>query len=71
MLWRDIMGGKYYTGREKIMIPVSFEDFNNNPLRYIKHYLPNVCSKNQVNKQEANELKDIYKGLQDIQYKIR
>ena len=65
------MGGKYYTGREKIMIPVSFEDFNNNPLRYIKHYLPNVCSKNQVNKQEANELKDIYKGLQDIQYKIR
>ncbi len=61
----------YYTGREKIMIPVSFKDFNNNPLRYIKHYLPNVCSKNQVNKQEAEELKNIYKGLQDIQYKAR
>ena len=62
---------KYYTGREKITIPVSFDNFNNNPLKYIKHYLSNVVSKNKENKQEADELRGIYKGLQSIWDKQR
>lgn len=62
---------KYYTGREKITIPVSFEDFNNSPLKYIEHYLSNVVSKNNNNKQEADELRGIYKGLQSIWDKVR
>lgn len=62
---------KYYTGREKITIPVSFEDFNKNPLKYIKHYLSSVVSKNTNNKQEADELRNIYKGLQSIWDKVR
>ena len=62
---------KYYTGRKKITIPVSKNDFNKNPMRYIKHYLSNVVSKNSVNKEEAKQLKDIYKGMQSIWNKVR
>ena len=62
---------KYYTGRTRITIPVSKEDFDLNPLRYIKHYLSNVVSQNQTNKEEANQLKDIYKGIQNIWDKTR
>lgn len=65
------MISKYYTGREKITIPVSKKDFDSNPLRQIVHYLPNVISRNKKNKNQADELKGIYKGLQDIWNKTR
>ena len=62
---------KYYTGRKRITIPVSKQDFDKNPLKYIKHYLTSVISQNQINKEEANQLKEIYKGIQDIWSKVR
>lgn len=62
---------KFYTGRKKITIPVSKNDFNENPLRYIKHYLSNVVSINTQNKEESEELKKIYSGMQDIWNKVR
>lgn len=62
---------RYYTGRKKITIPVSRNDFNKNPLRYIKHYLQYVSSINRENKEEADNLKEIYKGIQNIWNKVR
>ena len=62
---------KYYTGRKRITIPVSKDDFNKDPLRYIKHYLQNVLSINRINKEEADALKNIYKGVQSIWNKTR
>ena len=62
---------KYYTGRKKITIPVSRKNFDTDPVRYIKHYLASVISQNSVNKEEAEELKNIYKGVQSIWNKIR
>ena len=62
---------KYYTGRIKITIPVAKKDFDLKPMTYIKHFLVDVLSKNEINKQEANSLKDIYAGMQDIWNKVR
>lgn len=62
---------KYYTGRAKITIPVSRENFDKDPVRYIKHYLSSGVSKNNINKEEAEELKNIYKGIQSIWDKVR
>ena len=62
---------KYYTGRKKVTIPVSKQDFDKNPLKYIRHYLSSAISQNQTNKEEADELKNIYKGIQSIWDKTR
>ena len=62
---------KYYTGRKRITIPVSRQNFDKDPVRYIKHYLASVISQNSVNKEQAEELKNIYKGVQSIWNKIR
>ena len=62
---------QYYTGRKRITIPVSKKEFDDNPIRYIKHYMASVVSTNGVNKKEADELKDIYKGIQSIWNKVR
>ena len=61
----------YYVGRKMITIPVTKKDFDNDPLRYIKHYLSNVVSANNNNLEEAKELKDFYKGVQQIWNKVR
>ena len=62
---------QYYTGRKRITIPVSKKEFDNDPIRYIKHFMAGVVSMNSVNKKEADELKDIYKGIQSIWNKVR
>ena len=59
------------TGRKKITIPVSSENFNKNPLKYIKHYLGSCVSQNNQNYNDAVVLNEYYKGLQDILKKTR
>ena len=62
---------RYYTGRKRITIPVSKKVFDTNPVMYIEHYLKQCVSTNTTNKQEADNLKNKYKGLQDIWSKVR
>ena len=62
---------KHYTGRKKITIPVSKKDFDSKPMTYIKHFLVDVLCKNEINRQESSDLKNIYKGMQDIWNKVR
>lgn len=58
-------------GRIKITIPVSYEDFQKNPIKYIDHYLSSCISKNNQNKNDAEELNRYYTGIQDILNKTR
>lgn len=60
-----------YTGRRKITIPVSKEKFDENPLKYVDHYLTNCLSINEKNYNECQRLKNIYKGKQSIFQKTR
>ncbi len=62
---------KYYTGREKIIIPITYKDFNIDPLKYIIPFLGRCLSQNQQNKQDYIELNAVYRGLQDIFDKVR
>lgn len=58
-------------GRIKITIPVSYEDFQKNPIKYIDHYLSSCISKNNQNRNDAEELNRYYTGIQDILKKTR
>lgn len=58
-------------GRIKITIPVSYEDFSEDPIKYIDHYLGNCVSKNNENKNDAELLNDYYVGIQEILKKTR
>lgn len=60
-----------YKGREKITIPISVEQFNDNPIKWIKHFLKKCLEINERNKVESNQLYDIYKGDQEIKNKVR
>lgn len=60
-----------FTGRKKIIIPISKEQFNKNPLKYVDHYLTNCLTTNNENKVEFDMLKQIYKGKQAIFEKTR
>lgn len=59
------------TGRRKITIPVSKATFDENPLKYVEHYLSSCVSENEKNKEEIEYLRDIYKGKQKIFEKTR
>lgn len=60
-----------YQGRQKIVIPISLNQFNSNPIEFIKHYLQKCIAINNENKQEIEQLYNIYKGDHDIKNKVR
>lgn len=60
-----------YTGRKKIKIDVSYEDFTSNPVKYLEKYLSNVVSEHNTIVTEIDYLTKYYKGIQDIIEKIR
>lgn len=60
-----------YQGRQKIVIPISTEQFNKNPTKWILHYLKSCSQTNTKNKEQIEELYRIYKGDQDIKNKTR
>lgn len=60
-----------YTGRKKIVIPVTVQQFNSNPVLWIKTYLSYCLTINEQNKRESLELRKIYQGDQDIKNKVR
>ena len=61
----------FYKGRNKIVIPVTVEQFNENPVEWIKRYLHNCLSTNTQNKLEYDKLYNYYRGDQDIKNKTR
>ena len=60
-----------YKGRKKIVIPVTVEQFNQNPIAWIKKYISQCVSINEQNKNESIKLKNVYKGDQEIKNKTR
>ena len=62
---------KYYTGRKKIIIPITYEDFKNTPEVYIKKYLGKCLMINSENTEEFIDLQNVYKGKQEIFNKVR
>ena len=62
---------KQYSGRKKITIPVRYEDFSKNPIKYIDNYLSKCISINLENKNDSIALKKYYKGIQSILTKTR
>lgn len=60
-----------FTGREKIKIDVSYEDFISAPLTYIEKYLGDIVFKQKKIAEEIDYLKKYYKGIQEILEKIR
>ena len=60
-----------YTGRRKIIIPISQKDFLNDPIKYITHYLSKCLSINGENQKEVEKLNDYYCGSQEILNKQR
>ena len=65
------MGKQYYSGRKKITIPVRYEDFIENPIKYIDNYLSKCVSINTENTSDAIALKKYYKGVQKVLFKTR
>lgn len=62
---------KDFTGREKITIDVSYNDFMSAPLTYLKKYLGDIVYKQKKIAEEIVYLKKYYKGIQEILNKIR
>lgn len=60
-----------YTGRKRIVIPVTVEQFNENPIGWIKRYLHTCLATNKANEQEYKKLYAYYCGDHDIKNKTR
>lgn len=62
---------KYYTGRKKIIIPITFKEFYEDPTKYIKAFISKCLTINKENVAEYMELNQVYTGMQDIFNKVR
>lgn len=66
-----IMPEPFCFGRKKICIPVSADDFRENPLKYFAKYIGQIESEHNANVKQIQYLNKVFRGEQDILLKVR